>query len=192
MQVLAVSILASAALAVPTASQVSTELRPFYLQLSSATNATLNSMSVNVCHVSTGLDKLCIDTTPSVMSRPPQFGLDESDFGNPSSKEGALAYKVPYGCLWTAISMQHDNPGDIGIPWFGGWQRGMEGEHFRVRFDEKEVMSWDGVYRWYVCKDTTSNVYQYEVLAWVYGSGPALNEGEACHPVTVTRVWPTS
>jgi hypothetical protein len=126
------------------------------------------------------------------MFRSPQFGLDESGFRNPISKEGALAYKVPYGCLWTAISMQHGEPGNIGIPWFGGWEFGLEGEYFIVRFDEKEVMSCDSVYGWHVCRSTTSNIYQYEVLAWVFGPGPASNEGEACHPVTVTRVWPTS
>jgi hypothetical protein len=185
-------LLASTTLAAPTTLLASEDIKPFYLKVSSATNATLDSMSLFACHVGAAYEKLCIDKTSTIMSKPPTLGLNETYYAAQGRKSGNLIYNMPYNTnqqLWAGSTLSFASASGIAILQFGPSPTG-DSDQYPLSFDANGVMNLLGASRWHVCRSSTNGSYHYEVLAWVYGPLPASNEGEECHPVTVTRVYP--
>jgi hypothetical protein len=190
MHFLAASMLPSVILAALNITSTSAGLNPFYLKVSSASNATLNSKSLLACHVGAALEKLCIDT----LSRRPSFALNETYYAARGLKAGDLVYNMVLNGSqhrWTASYLDINYDSNVAVVGFGP-SRAREGEHYPLSFDEEGMMSIYGSSRWHVCRSSTNGRYRYEVLAWVFGAGPASNDGEDCHPVNVTRVFPAS
>jgi hypothetical protein len=192
MRFLAASLLVGIVLSAPTTPPTSTEVTPFYLQVSSATNATLNSMSLFACHVGAAIEKLCIDKTTTVMSKPPSFGLNTTYYASRGMEGGNLIYNMPYNDkqhLWAGSGL--GSKSGVAIVWFEP-SPASDSEQYPMGFDKEGVMKLGGKEEWQVCRDSTNGSYHYEVLAWVYGGGPAKHEGEECHPVTVRKVDPSA
>lgn len=157
--------------------------KPFHLVVKSATNRTLDGLTLFACHEGAAIEGLCLSGNRRLRTAD-VFNFNTSSYQEPTNSAigdpGILTWLLPtVGANYSSALTLSANPtSNVGVPLFFPGDTNAQ----QVAFDKKGLLNIQGYaddsvfpidttdgpkayYRWYIC--VTNVGYTYTTLAWV-------------------------